>query len=95
MDINEALAFAKKCKDEGIISTSAKALITLAEAYETERKKFASLDSWLNAKPGWYVHDYADGWIYHDNEDAARIMSADMGCAAIREVKDGICKLVG
>lgn len=29
MDINEALQYAKKCKDDGVVSTSGKALIAL------------------------------------------------------------------
>lgn len=95
MDLSEALKFAEECKKNGNISTSAKAVIALAEAYGKERDRFANLDRWLSAKPGWYVHDYADGWIFHDNESDARILAADMGGAAIREVKDGVCRLVG
>lgn len=92
MTLNEALEFAEKCKKEGHISTSAKAIMTLADAYTEVHQRFANLDRWLNAEPGWYVKDYADGWMYFLEEKQAREMSEDMGGAAIREVKNGVCK---
>lgn len=64
----------------------------------TEPSRFPPVqdrDAWIKAKPGWYVHDYADGWTFFSNESDARILAADMGGAAIREVRDGVCKLVG
>lgn len=84
-----ALALAKQYKDDGVISTNAKALIKLAEVFMAARKPMTSnLHLWIRATPGWYVKDYADGWVYFDTEEDARKESVNMGGAAIREVKD-------
>ena len=92
MTLDEALKFAEQCKQKGNISTSAKALIILAEEYKTLHRKLGHLESWLGSRTGWYVKDYADGWIYFDDEQAARKEADEMGGALIREVKDGVCK---
>lgn len=65
----------------------------------TEPPRFPPVENrqaWIGAKPGWYVKDYADGWIWFDPyfEAKARKASDDMGGAAIREVKYGACRNV-
>ena len=89
MNISEALALAEQYKKDGVISTSGKALIALADAWT---KLMGNRDAWIKAKPGWYVHDYGDGWIYFEDEAEARKCSEEHGDSAIRQVKDGVCK---
>jgi hypothetical protein len=91
MTLNEALAFAEKCKEEGVISTSAKALILLMNEVRRLEKMVCSRGAWIGVKPGFYVKDYSDGWIYFTDETKALKEAEETG-AAIREVKDGYCK---
>jgi hypothetical protein len=62
---------------------------------ENEPPRFPPVDNraaWIGSKTGWYVKDYADGWIYFDNRKEAMSEAEAMGGAAIREVNNGVCK---
>jgi hypothetical protein len=64
----------------------------------TEPPRFPPIqnrDAWIGAKPGWYIKDYADGWIYFppELEEDAKGVASEMG-ALIREVKNGVCRNV-
>jgi hypothetical protein len=90
MTLKEALELAQKYEEEGVISTAAKAVVTLSKVFLAARSPtLDNLDVWIKTKPGWYVKDFTDQWLYFDNEEAARKASEYMNNSLIREVRDG------